>query len=109
MSNNFEQMKLEKFSFVYITTKECNVCKVIQPKLKELAKNYSGSTFHTIELNNNKEASGYFMAFAVPTILVYSEGKELIRTGRHLNFSDIENKLNRYYGMIFDEKTLKTK
>ena len=98
---DFEELKQEKFSFIYITTKDCNVCKVLQPKLRELSKNFQDSTFHLIELDIHKEAAGIFMAFSVPTFLVYSEGSELIRTARHLNINEIETKLNRYHQMIF--------
>ncbi|MDA3814488.1 MAG: thioredoxin family protein [Candidatus Cloacimonetes bacterium] len=100
---DFEKLKQEKFSFIYITTKECNICKVLQPKLRELAKKYQGCTFHLIELDDYKDAAGFFMAFSVPTFLVYSEDSELIRTARHLNIDEIETKLNRYHQMIFNE------
>jgi|AntAceMinimDraft_10_1070366.scaffolds.fasta_scaffold142204_2 thiol-disulfide isomerase/thioredoxin len=103
MKIEFEKMKQDKFSFVYITTKNCNVCKVIQPQMRKLARSYSASKFHLIELDDQKEASGFFMVFSVPTILVYSESKELIRTSRHLNFDDIKMKLDRYYEMIFSK------
>ena len=98
---DFEKLKQEKFSFIYITTKDCIVCKVLQPKLRELAKNYQGSTFHLIELDEYKDAAGFFMAFSVPTFLVYSEDRELFRTARHLNIDEIKTKLNRYHQMIF--------
>ena len=94
-------MDFEKFSFIYITTKNCNVCKILQPKLRELAESYQSFTFHLIELDNHKEAAGFFMAFSVPTFLVYSEGSELIRTARNLNINEIKIKLNRYHQMIF--------
>lgn len=99
---DYQKLKQKKFSFIYITTKNCNICKIIQPKLRELTKDYKGATFHLIELDDDKEASGFLMVFAVPTILVYSEGKELIRAGRHLNIDEIKAKLDRYYKMIFD-------
>jgi len=98
---DFDKLKQEKFSFIYIIKKDCNVCKVLQPKLRELAKNYKGSTFHLIELDDHKEAAGFFMAFSVPTFLVYSQGQELNRTARHLNIDEIRTKLNRYHQMIF--------
>ena len=98
---DFEKLKQEKFSFIYITTKNCNVCKILQPKLRELAESYQSSTFHLIELDNHKETAGFFMAFSVPTFLVYSEGSELIRTARNLNINEIQIKLNRYHQMIF--------
>jgi len=98
---DFEKLKQDKFSFVYITTKSCNVCKVLQPKLRELANRFTESKFNLIELDDHSEAAGFFMAFSIPTFLVYSEGQELIRTARHLNIEEIEAKLNRYHQMIF--------
>lgn len=103
MKLDFHKLKEEKFSFIYITTKNCNVCKILQPKLRKLAKSYLSSTFHLIELDDYKEAAGFFMAFSVPTFLVYSQGQELIRTARHLNIDEIRTKLNRYHQMIFEK------
>jgi thioredoxin 1 len=103
MKLDFHKLKEEKFSFIYITTKNCNVCKILQPKLRELAKSYKNSTFNLIELDDHKEAAGFFMTFSVPTFLVYSEGSELIRTARHLNIDEIRMKLNRYHQMIFEK------
>ena len=100
---DFGKLKKEKFSFIYITTKDCNVCKVLQPKLRELAKSYKGCTFNLIKLDEHNDAAGFFMALSVPTFLVYTEGRELIRTARHLNIDEIRTKLNRYHQMIFDE------
>jgi len=98
---DFEALKMEKFSFVYITTIDCNVCKVLQPRLRDLAKTYNEATFNLIELDDHKDAAGFFMAFSVPAFLVYSEGKELLRESRHMNFDEIKNKLDRYHEMIF--------
>jgi thiol-disulfide isomerase/thioredoxin len=98
---DFAKLKQEKFSFIYITTKACNVCKVLKPKIIELAESYEGSTFHSIYLDDEPSAAGYFMAFSVPTFLVYSEGMELLRTARHMDVGEIITKLDKYYEMIF--------
>ena len=99
---DFETLTQQKFSFIYLTTKNCNVCKVLQPRLRDLASKFKGSEFHLIDLDEFKEASGYFMAFSVPTFLVYSEGKELLRESRHMSLDEIENKLDRYHEMKFE-------
>jgi thiol-disulfide isomerase/thioredoxin len=98
---DYEKLKQGKFSFIYLTTKNCNICRILQPKLRRLAENYKESSFNLIELDNHKDAAGFFMVFTVPTFLVYSEGKELIRESRHMNIEDIKNKLDRYYEMLF--------
>ena len=101
MQPELEKLKQDKFSFIYITTRDCKVCKILQPKLRVLAESYQGSVFHLIELDDHQEAAGFFMAFSVPTFLVYSEGRELLRTARHMNIEDVKNKLDRYYELIF--------
>ncbi|MDO9577167.1 MAG: thioredoxin family protein [Candidatus Cloacimonadales bacterium] len=99
---DFKELKQEKFSFIYITIKDCNVCKELKPKLLELAASYAGSSFHNIFLDDHKDAAGFFMAFAVPTFLVFSEGRELLRSARHLDMEEIKNKLDRYYEMLLE-------
>lgn len=98
---NYEEMRNEKFSFIYFSLNECNVCKAIKPKVEALSNKYEGSTYHYINLNEKEEAKGEFLIFAVPAILVYSKGKELLREARFLNFKEIEINLDRYYNMIF--------
>ena len=43
------------------------------------------------------------MIFTVPALLVYSEGKEILRVARFFNFKEIEEKLDRYYEAIKGE------
>ncbi|MBT3168464.1 MAG: thioredoxin family protein [Candidatus Cloacimonetes bacterium] len=97
---DFEKIKQEKFSFVYLTTKTCNVCKILQPKLRKLANEFDDATFHKIYLEEFPEATGDFMAFAVPTFVVYVEGREVLRTARHISIDNVREKLSRLYGML---------
>ena len=97
---NFADFKQEFFSFIYITTKDCNVCKVLHPKIKEIAEVYEKATFHYIDLDSHRNAAGFFMAFSVPTLLVYSNGNELLRVARHLDLNEIKIKLDKYYNLL---------
>ena len=99
--DNYQELKEGNFAFIYITTKSCNVCKVLKPKLIELSEKYPQATFNLLELDDHPDAAGFFMAFSIPTFLVYSQNSELIRTARHMNIAEIEAKLDRYYQMIF--------
>lgn len=100
---NYEKLKEGKFSFVYLSKEECNVCSVTKPMFEKMANKFKGSTFTHIDLNINEDAKGYFSIFTIPAILVYSEGKELAREARFFDFSEIEGRLNRYYEMICQE------
>ena len=76
----------------------------VKPIFEELASKYENATFTHIDLNTNEDAKGYFSVFTIPAILVYSEGKEILREARFFNFKEIENFLDRYYKMIFNIK-----
>jgi thioredoxin-like negative regulator of GroEL len=86
----------------YLSTPECNVCKVLKPKVKEmLQEDFPHIQFYYVDLNESKEISGQLSVFSVPTILVYFEGKETIRASRNVHLEELHGQVERYYKMIF--------
>jgi thioredoxin-like negative regulator of GroEL len=86
----------------YLSTQDCNVCKVLKPKVIEMIeKNFTQIQFCYIDLNEAKEISGQLSVFSVPTILVYFDGKETIRVSRNIHISELQNQISRYYNLIF--------
>jgi len=87
----------------YLSTPECNVCKVLKPKVIEmLVKDFPKIEFHYVDLNEAKEISGQLSVFTVPTILIFFDGKEIIRASRNIHIEKLRELINRYYKMIFD-------
>jgi thioredoxin-like negative regulator of GroEL len=86
----------------YLSTPECNVCKVLKPKVIEMLEVYFPKiSFCYVDLNEAKEISGQLSIFSVPTILVYFEGKETIRASRNMHIEELREQIDRYYKMIF--------
>ena len=86
----------------YLSTPECNVCKVLKPKVIEMLENeFPQIAYYYIDLNQAKEISGQLSVFSVPTILVYFEGKETIRVSRNVHLEELREQIERYYKMIF--------
>jgi len=86
----------------YLSTPECNVCKVLKPKVLDMLNNdFPKMHFSYIDLNVAKEISGQLSVFSVPTILVYFEGKETIRASRSAHLEELRGQIDRYYKMIF--------
>lgn len=100
-----ELIKLtEKFPAVcfYLSTPQCNVCKVLKPKVIELIENdFTQLKFYYVDLNGAKEIAGQLSVFAVPTILIFFNGKEIIRTSRNIYIEQLKEQIKRYYQLIF--------
>jgi thioredoxin-like negative regulator of GroEL len=100
--NFLEIAKSNKAVCFYLSTPECNVCKVLKPKVTQMLEvDFPKIFFCYVDLNEVKEISGQLSIFTVPTILVYFEGKETIRTSRNLHIEELREQIDRYYKMIF--------
>ena len=87
----------------YLSTPECNVCKVLKPKVIEMIENdFTKIDFCYVDLNEAKEISGQLSVFSVPTILVFFEGRETIRASRNVHLKELREQINRYYKMMFE-------
>lgn len=86
----------------YLSTPECNVCKVLKPKVIEMLENdFPKIEFHYVNLNESKEIAGQLSVFTVPTILIVFDGKEIIRASRNIHIDELREQIERYYQMIF--------
>jgi thiol-disulfide isomerase/thioredoxin len=85
----------------YMSTPDCNVCKVLKPKLIEfLADKFSKIKLIYVNIAEAKELAAQKNVFTVPTILFYFDGKEYIRKARFVNFDELESEIERYYRLL---------
>ncbi|MEO8233584.1 MAG: thioredoxin family protein [Ignavibacteriota bacterium] len=95
-------IETQKVVCFYLSTPECNVCKVLKPKVFEMIENdFPEINFCYVDLNEAKEISGQLSVFSVPTILVYFRGKETIRVSRNLHLEELCEQIKRYYKIVF--------
>lgn len=88
---------------VYFSTPQCNVCKVLKPKLKELLKSdFPKMKFAYVNCEESKEIAAQNSVFAVPTISFNLDGKEFIRKSRNVNLTELTNELSRPYSLMFE-------
>ncbi|NOX16983.1 MAG: thioredoxin family protein [Chlorobi bacterium] len=88
---------------VYFSAPQCNVCKVLKPKLKEmLAEEFPEMKFAYVDCEQAKELAAQKQIFAAPTILFYLDGREFLRKSRNMNLNIVAEELSRPYEMMFD-------
>ncbi len=88
---------------LYFSHDECNVCKVLKPKLVNfLAENFPKFQNVYVNIKESAEISGQYSIFAVPTILFYLNGQEVLRKSRNFGIEELGSELERPYSLMFD-------
>lgn len=92
----------ENAILLYFTSPDCNVCKVLIPKVREmLFTKFPLLKLHVVDIASNREIAGKFQIYTVPVILVYFEGREFIRKVRNFSISELEREIERPYKLLF--------
>jgi len=87
---------------VYFSHLQCNVCKVLKPKIRELIQNnFPQMMLYYVNIKEHPDMAGQFSVFSVPTILVFFDGREYIRESRHVNLSTFEERLEKLYRIYY--------
>jgi thioredoxin-like negative regulator of GroEL len=100
---NKEQLISNQSVALYFTSPECNVCKVLKPKVRELIdQKFPKMDLHFIDISENPLTAAEFQVFTVPVILIYFEGHEYTRKVRNIGLFELEREISRPYGLLFD-------
>jgi thioredoxin-like negative regulator of GroEL len=86
----------------YFSHEQCSVCKVLKPKIKELLENrFPQMPMFYCDTIEQPEVAAQNRIFAVPTLLVFFEGKETLRFSRNIGVGELEQAISRPYSMMF--------
>ena len=98
-----ETIQNEDAVMVYFSGEFCGVCKVLQPKIKDaFEKEFPNIKQVYISADDFKQTAVEFGVLAVPTIIVYFDGKEFARKSRNLSVAGFVDELQRPYGLFFN-------
>ena len=87
----------------YFSHDECNICKVLKPKVAEMVeKKFPLMKMFYIDIRKQPEIAGQNSVFSVPTIVLYFGGKEFTRRSRNLGIGELEELIERMYRLMFD-------
>ena len=99
-----ERIKAEKGILVYFSSDSCSVCKVLKPRVSELLReNYPSMQTYYVDIEKSPVISGQFRIFTIPTILIFFEGKEQVRFSRNISMHQLEDAIDRPYGLVFEQ------
>lgn len=94
--DHLKQLMAEENPFIlYFSSRDCNVCHAVFPKLMSLV---DGHPIKVVKINidEHMEIAGQLLIFTVPTILMIHEGREIFRESRFIDFQKVERTLNLF-------------
>jgi thioredoxin-like negative regulator of GroEL len=90
---------------LYFSHDKCNVCKVLKPKIGDLLTNdFPKMEMYYVNTEELPEVAGQHRVFAVPSILVFFQGRESFRYSRNLSVSELAAAIERPYSLMFDDE-----
>ncbi len=96
-------LRQEAAVLAYFSHEQCNVCKVLKPKVEELlAEKFPKIKAIYCNTKSSPEIAAAQSVFVVPTIIVWFEGKETYRFSRNIGLQELEGALSRPYSLFFD-------
>ncbi len=73
----------------------------LRPKIQQLLGKYPEISSYFVDVNKYPDIAAACSIFTIPGILFFIEGKEFIREARHISIVKLEEKIDRYYAMLF--------
>ena len=90
---------LKKSSLVMIVAKAkaCSTCSMIIPHLEKNVKHLDRFEQYQIFVDDVEEFRGKHVIFSVPTVLIFEDGKEILRESRFINIGKVNRLLDAYF------------
>ena len=86
---------------VYFSAPTCNVCHALKPKLLEaLDTNFKEFAVESVDISKTEDIAPHFGVFAIPTVLIFLDGKEFLRKSRHMSVDEVIREIKRPYEIM---------
>lgn len=92
-----------RFSFIYVARTNCGVCHAVLPLLQDMLKEFPHIQLGYINADDLEEIAGRFSIFTVPALLLFVDGKEVIREARFVHMQSLQEKISKIYNMIVEK------
>lgn len=88
-------IKEKPLAFVYVSREDCGICHAIQPQVQEMLKEFPMIKPIQVSADDVPEVASHFTVFTVPVLMLFAEGKEVIREARFVVMDELHGKFQR--------------
>ncbi len=86
---------------LYFSAPTCNVCHALKPKLLAgIEDNFKEFEIISVDVSVEMEVAAHFSVFAIPTVLIFLDGREYVRKSRHMSVDAVIDEIRRPYEMM---------
>ena len=86
---------------LYFSAPTCNVCHALKPKLVEaISSNFEAMKIISVDISETPEIASHFSVFAIPTLIVFLDGREFLRKSRHMSVGEVVEEIRRPYEIM---------
>jgi thioredoxin-like negative regulator of GroEL len=87
---------------LYFYNDRCAPCQALRPKVESLIReSFPRMAIRLINAAENPATTSYFSVFQAPTLLVFFDGKEVVRESKYVAIEQLRVKIERYYSLYF--------
>lgn len=86
---------------LYFSAPTCNVCHALKPKLVDaITAEFPAFVIESVDISQTPEIASAFSVFAIPTVLIFFQGREFLRKSRHMSVGEVVNAIERPYNLM---------
>ena len=86
---------------LYFSAPSCNVCKALKPKLFDaIESRFDRFKIVSVDISETPEIAAHFNVFAIPTALIFLDGREFMRKSRNMSIDALVKEIERPYNIM---------
>ncbi len=98
-----ETYKNEEAALFYFSHEECNVCRVLKPKIATLIwGEFPKIKLFYVDTIEYPDVAAQNGIFTNPVVLIYFQGTEFYRRARNIGIRELQQMIEKPYNLLFD-------
>lgn len=82
-------------AFLFLYGQNCSVCHAVLPQIKPIVERYPEIETLQADVEKIPEISGKFTVFTIPVVLLFVDGREVMRFARFIEKNKLEEQLEK--------------
>lgn len=84
-------------AFLYISKTNCGVCHALLPKVKKVMAEFPKIQMAFVNADDVPNIAGHLSIFTAPVLILYVDGKEVLREARFVHVEQFKEKVKKIY------------